>query len=193
MLAALVLAAAASLPPIAIRVGAPATMPRHVVSRVLDEASTIWHESGVRLTWRAAVDGEPALQIIIDDDPGPAAGGAVAVGWIRFDGGTPRPEIHLSRANVISGLASVRGPRGMWKAGDAFGDDDIIATALGRALAHEVGHYLLGSRVHGRGLMAAEWTAEELFGADRPMFRLSAADRAAVVDRLSREAILAQR
>jgi hypothetical protein len=34
---------------------------------------------------------------------------------------------------------------------------------LGRALAHEVGHLLLGSAAHGsRGLMRAQWTLEEL-------------------------------
>src|SRR5262245_20642118 len=186
MLAVLALAAAASLPPIAIRVEAPA-IPRYMITRVLDEASTIWRESGVRIAWRTSAEGERALRIVIDDDPGPAASGALAVGWVNFERGAPLPEIHLSRANVIEGLMRTSAARG------AFGDADTIACALGRALAHELGHYLLGSAVHGSGLMAAEWTVRDLYGTERPLLHLTAADRRAVIERLSDAPLVAYR
>ncbi len=40
-----------------------------------------------------------------------------------------------------------------------------LPTLLGRAIAHEIGHLLLGSGVHPRmGLMRAQWSNEELRG-----------------------------
>ena len=38
------------------------------------------------------------------------------------------------------------------------------ATLLGRAIAHEIGHLLLGSRTSARGLMRALWSQDELRG-----------------------------
>ncbi|HET9268537.1 MAG TPA: hypothetical protein VFO31_10250, partial [Vicinamibacterales bacterium] len=59
--------------------------------------------------------------------------------------------------------------------------DRDLARALGRVLAHEIGHVLLAARGHGRsGLMRATFRAEELAGRDRRPFRLTCSD----VDRL---------
>jgi hypothetical protein len=58
---------------------------------------------------------------------------------------------------------------------------------LGRALAHEVGHLLLGTSAHrGRGLMRAQWTLEEL---RRPIdvdWRFSGSDALAMQAGLTR-------
>ena len=43
----------------------------------------------------------------------------------------------------------------------------LLARAMGRALAHEMGHYLLASKEHTKnGLMQAHRTATEFFGPD---------------------------
>ena len=60
------------------------------------------------------------------------------------------------------------------------GHEILIARALGRALSHELGHYLLKSRVHTpHGLMRATWPSDELLSNDRRGFELTAEQRAA--------------
>ena len=58
---------------------------------------------------------------------------------------------------------------------------------LGRALAHEVGHLLLGSAAHGsHGLMRAQWTLEELRRRIDADWLFSGADAAAMQAGLKR-------
>jgi len=52
-----------------------------------------------------------------------------------------------------------------------------VGRALGRVIAHEIGHYLLGSRGHSsNGLMRAVQPSGELFGQSGAGFLLSRAD-----------------
>ena len=72
--------------------------------------------------------------------------------------------------------------------------ETLLARAMGRALAHEIGHYLLGSKVHtGRGLMRAMHSASDFFGADRASFALDAAQRQAVAARLRQGPLVVSR
>jgi Zn-dependent peptidase ImmA (M78 family) len=65
---------------------------------------------------------------------------------------------------------------------------------MGRALAHELGHYLLASKAHTeRGLMKAIMTASELFMPDARAFRLEPAQRRSVAARLRGEPLVASR
>jgi hypothetical protein len=60
-----------------------------------------------------------------------------------------------------------------------------VARALGRAAAHELGHYLLASREHARrGLMRARFNADELVSDYGAAFRLEDSDRQALAIRL---------
>ena len=53
----------------------------------------------------------------------------------------------------------------------------VVGRALGRVIAHEIGHYLLGSRGHSsHGLMRAVQPFHELFGQSGAGFLLSPAD-----------------
>jgi hypothetical protein len=64
----------------------------------------------------------------------------------------------------------------------------LLGRAMGRALAHEIGHYLLASKLHtARGLMQATHSASAFFGYPRSGFAVDAAQRQAVVDRLRHE------
>ena len=57
-------------------------------------------------------------------------------------------------------LATVYVTRVAWLANEASSD---MRALLGRTMAHEIGHLLLGSNHHGRrGLMRARWSREEL-------------------------------
>ena len=69
-----------------------------------------------------------------------------------------------------------------------------LARAMGRALAHELGHYLLASKAHTqRGLMKPVMTAVELFMPDASVFRIDPAQRRAVAARLRGDAMVASR
>ncbi len=100
-----------------------------------------------------------------------------ALSWIPFTPNGPAPSIHLSRANVE---ALIRGATGV---GDAtvIGHEILVGRALGRALSHELGHYLLKSKLHTpHGLMRATWRSDELLAIDRRGFELDAEQRITV-------------
>jgi hypothetical protein len=70
----------------------------------------------------------------------------------------------------------------------------LLARAMGRALAHELAHYLLASKVHTkRGLLKASRTAGELFAAERNGFRIDVWQRQAIAARLTGEQPVAAR
>ena len=65
---------------------------------------------------------------------------------------------------------------------------------MGRALAHELGHYLLASKVHTeRGLLKASRTAAELFGTTRGGFQLDPSQRRQIAARMRGESFVASR
>jgi hypothetical protein len=57
---------------------------------------------------------------------------------------------------------------------------------LGRAIAHELGHLLLGTSTHGVGLMREVWSHDELIGARRDDWLLTPLDAAIIRERLVR-------
>ena len=183
MLAALALAAVTALPTISVTVQPSPNVSRSLVALVLEEAGAIWRDVGVRVVVRD----EPApgvVRVIIDDSIATSSDAGLAIGWVIFDDDEPRPEIRLSYANAVAGLTRAC-PAGtlskMWKSQI----DELVAVALGRVLAHELGHYLLGSAAHTNdGLMHADWSPNEMFGADRPRFRLDATQRATIAPKL---------
>ena len=57
---------------------------------------------------------------------------------------------------------------------------------LGRAIAHELAHLLLGTSTHGIGLMREVWSYDELLGARRGDWLLTPLDAAIIRERLVR-------
>ena len=199
MLAAIALAAV--LPTISISVHASPDVSPRLVRWTFEEADAIWSDAGVRIRWTLEAEAVPAapdpgdrLRVVIDHDRGMNLGADVAVGWVTFEGDQPRPEIHLSYTNAVNGLERIA-PRTMMHLLSQMRVDELVATALGRALAHELGHYLLELKDHTRDndLMHASWTADELFGPARPRFHLNAAQRQAISSKLSPAAQVTKR
>ena len=58
-------------------------------------------------------------------------------------------------------------------------------TLLGRAIAHELGHLLLGTSTHGAGLMRETWSHGELQGRRRSDWHLDPLDASTIRDRLA--------
>ena len=147
-----------------------------IEASAIEEATRIWAEHGVAINTLKArrCRREDAVRLTVTFAAGPdrrlASG---ALGSIRFTDGVPEPAITMYPDAVAAIVASTR-----------FGDDRfshvvfheyMLGRVLGRALAHEVGHFLLRSRMHSAaGLMRASHPALDLVAPDRRQFGLSA-------------------
>jgi hypothetical protein len=175
-------AADASVRPIEVAVVAPRDVTDSMVQSICTEAEAIWASAGMALAWtRDASKGEMhrlAIEVTVDDRQAPV-GRDGALGWLTFTGDQPDRVIHLSRASA-EGL--LRDSPGLIDA-TISSHEAFIARALGRALAHELGHYLLRSKAHTpHGLMRAAWTSNQTFDLRRDGFGLTAQERATAAD-----------
>jgi hypothetical protein len=144
------------------------------------EVNAIWWDSNLRLVWRTADVSEPLpampesedwLRVLVLARQTTGAGdtSTFAVGeLLRSDGARP-----LAIASIIAARRvvddSIRakpldGPRDY---------DRRLGVVLGRAVAHEIGHYLLGTSTHANeGLMRARIHAREFANVRSRSFRL---------------------
>jgi hypothetical protein len=196
------------IPPIIVAVIAPAGMPSRLVTAVLAETDAIWRPNGVSFVWRrtpaaaktsSPVEASPyvpsTLRLTIGEERGAGRDGRLPLGWIVFDDVTlPQQEIYLSHANAIAMMDNAVGVVGIVDQMPTIQRETLLARAMGRALAHELGHYLLASKAHtGHGLMKAVLTAVELFQPGASGFRIEPAQRRAVAARLRGESMVASR
>ena len=131
---------------------------------MIDEASMIWRQHGVEIRWLPPAAVRPIasnrLRVLIvqkrlsvDSTAEPVAIGEL----VQPATGHPVALISIEGAQQL--MSSVRG-----RAGYALiaVDERRLSMVLGRALAHEIGHYLLGTRTHARkGLMRPNFNALE--------------------------------
>jgi hypothetical protein len=139
------------------------------------EVSTIWAAVGLRVAWvrRDVVDGASAariqLSIVIrrtlvpSRTLTPAAEHRTPLGWVSFDAdGRPANQLEISLAAVMASVASASYagvgvpmlPRSARQA--------LVGRALGRVIAHELGHWLFGRAHAGHGLMRQGLSGHEL-------------------------------
>jgi len=171
-------ASEASLAPVRLTVVAETTVTRSFIAETLAEAGAIWREAGIRIEWQraaAASDLPDDLIVTLERVGSSPADGVAPLGWIRFaDADSPEPHIHLSLANVEQLMDRTAG---LHDKPDVM-RDVLLSRALGRALAHELGHYLLRSRAHAeRGLMRATRPSSDFFAPERNRFALLPDDR----------------
>jgi len=197
----------ATIPPMIVNVSiAAADVSPDLIKRALAETASLWRSSGVTFVWQRAprvaaassVAGPylpNAMHLIIGNDRGVGRDGKRPLGWILFDAvDAPQQEIYLSYANAMTMMEEARGVVGLAAEMPRAQREILVARAMGRALAHELGHYLLASKQHTpQGLMKAVLTATELFTTDTSALRLEAAQRSAVVARLSGRPAVASR
>ena len=196
-------------PPVVVNVFAEPGMSATLVSRLLAEASAIWRVSGFEFVWQHVArdpvryerlketgPSRPStLRIVIGDQRRPLRGDKWPLGWIVFDNEhEPQPEISLSYANAKSLMESARGVVGVISQMPASQREVLLARAMGRALAHELGHYLLASKVHTlRGLLKANRSASELFAIASTGFQLDPSQRQQIAARMRGESFVASR
>ena len=175
---------------IPIAVIAPADITDSLVDRVFAEVEAIWRPTGIAFEWHRVtptdVPRAEHLDVAIEEREDDSLVPSNALGWIAFTADRPGSYIHLSRERaeaLIVGTSNLRDDT-------SFGHELLIGRALGRALSHELGHYLLQSKAHTqRGLMRANWPSEEIFSINRYGFELSAEQSEAAVSGVQKNAL----
>jgi hypothetical protein len=143
------------IPLIDIRLTASQDLPAEVTAHLIAEAGAIWQQAGVRLRWPSASRDEAAdaaLRVLVMQRVGATipSGHTWPVGELLTDqAGTSFAVVSTGAARrVVAAAGHTRDPQALL--------DRRLGVVLGRAVAHEVGHYLLATRGHARsGLMRA--------------------------------------
>jgi hypothetical protein len=179
------------VPPMTVNVYAARGVSPHLVTETLTEAGAVWNDVGITLAWRVVADSEPqytaAPHVVIADETVQGAGKTeTPIGWVRFKHpADPDQEIHISRRN---GMKLLQSYSGLGRPVDHMPPaevDSMLGRVLGRALAHELGHYLLRSATHTtQGLMRGNHTIREFVALGRRGFEVAAAQRSAVAARI---------
>ena len=148
---------------------------------VLEEATAIWAAYDVEIHEATADDaarGDGAVKLAVAVADRPARNvNADALGSIYFVDSVPTAAIMLYPNTIVSMLPAslLLGP-GVHER-SPFSNDRILGRVMGRALAHEIGHYLLRSRYHSAdGLMRASPQMLELVDQQRRGFTLGSHD-----------------
>jgi len=163
-----------------------------LVGHVVDETNAIWTPVGVTVVPRRPADPPPALEIVIGRERGRTTTAEPPLGWIEFDDGQPQPRLYLSYANAVTLFDASRGIVGPSSRMPMLERETYLGRALGRALAHEIGHYLLAARTHtADGLMKASFSAVEFFLPESRHFTLTGAQRALALARVGQAPLVA--
>ena len=150
-------------------------MPAAEQTVALRAAAGVLAAAGIDVTWLpCGSDAAAAHAASCDTPPGR---GVLSVRFVRLPG-TPsaRGELRLGYSLVDTGigegsLATMYVDRVQWLAAQAGADAAVL---LGFAVAHEIGHLLLGTNAHAAaGLMRAVWSRAQLQHAEIGDWRFS--------------------
>jgi len=171
---------------LSVDIGALAAMPPRQIQTMVREATALWEPYGVALDWvrpGAHVLGLPAghdvLTIIRDHAPGqlanaPFGNRPLGIVWFLEGHDTPENTVTLSIDAIHRTVDDAQWANRRvadWPPGVR---DELLGRALGRVVAHEIGHYLLVWRAHTPdGLMRAAFPGGILIRPGRGSFALS--------------------
>lgn len=153
---------------------------------VVEEVRTIWKDARVDVVSGPRAASRPdeatvSLQFLTVPPPVNQLGHPV-LAWITFaanPGSTPVLFVSVPAIETMVGSAEALGMAVAKLTRDV--SDRLLARALGRVAAHELGHYLLQNAGHQRrGLMRPTYSANELVGDWLEPFRLPNAPRPAL-------------
>jgi hypothetical protein len=183
------LAAGPEAPPqrsLHVNLAASQELPSVITGALVAEANAIWWTCNLRLVWRTAdvsdplpamPDSEDWLRVLVLARQVPESGKALtfAVGeLVRHEGARPLAIASLTAARRVVD-ESLRSSA----LEDPHDYDRRLGVVLGRAVAHEIGHYLLRTSTHATdGLMRARIDAREFADVRSQSFRLDPAARA---------------
>ena len=158
--------------------------PAAIVESMKNEATAIWGPYGVWFRWEATPSlaqcawTQASFDVLLNRSPQPGWSTKQILGSTHLAlRAIDHVPIHIDReaTEELLGSASV-GQLARLLGRTSFGPEDI-GRALGRVLAHEVGHVLLAVRDHQpRGLMRPTFGAEDLLEPQRRFYTLSSAE-----------------
>lgn len=186
-------------PVLRVRIVIEPGLPQDLRAEVEATVSAVWRREGLSLIWlpeapAGAADPTTNFWLRISsrllgdprqDEP--------VLGLVRFAGDIPRPEVLVSFEAVREWMRGERARRfrvlffGMSQLNSLeFGGFDVLARrAVAYVAAHEIGHFVLGTKSHDRsGLMQRDLVARSLTRRESPDFALSAESRRRLTDRL---------
>jgi hypothetical protein len=152
-----------------------------LASAAAAEASAVWRQSGLEIEWSIGdrpgwTPEAPMLYVLFSPRCTGETANALPLASIDFINGEPLHRIIVCRDEVD--LVAAKATPG-WSTLPAQARDDIVARVMGRAVAHEIGHYLFGRAHTARGLMRARHSAAEFCAADLTPFAISPPTRVA--------------
>ena len=165
------------------------TPSRALIESMTREASTIWQPYGVRIQWSTegqsvapnsadcAARHGPFAAFIVRRSARSTSGNAVLGNTWLTPGAIDHAPIYIDQSateRVLESLASEDLAR---LVGHQFIAPSDVGRALGRVLAHEIGHVILAARFHEtRGLMRPVFLATDLVTYNRQSYGLSDAE-----------------
>ena len=160
-----------------------------IVRDTLKEVRAVWHayldiDLAAAPGLGAPITDDVLTLVISDRRPGEAV--IDSLGWIDFVDGEPSRTINVSRrAAAALGGRTVLADRPLGELPTAI-RNQFVARALGRAAAHEIGHYLLASKAHeATGLMRAQFATGELMERSPRNFQLTPTELGRLEERFS--------
>jgi hypothetical protein len=148
---------------------------------LMSESLRPWRAVGVAVEWGDALPAvaprpghdDDVYVILVPDDGAPATR-KQPMAAIRFVAGRPTTHVAVHAGYVQRRLAELRVDDRRLADLPRRQRDHALGRVLGRAVAHEVGHYLLGSAAHTRtGLMRASHRIEHLAGGGDARFAVT--------------------
>jgi hypothetical protein len=162
-----------------------ASVPERARTALIVEATRIWRRHGLELSWprdgaTPALTGVPLRALVTRGPTGPVRDNVYAVGrLLRPLHAAPLALISLDRARAI--VAQTR--HGATPFATIL-DQHVLGVVLGRALAHEIGHYVLDTATHSlTGLMRARFDPAEFADARDGVFVLDRGAAALLAER----------
>jgi hypothetical protein len=152
--------------------------PAEAIEAAMREATAIWAPAGVRVTFTfpptpfSVTDGRTVLVMIRRGLVAQPAARRVAnakgkvrrpLGWLTFDGeGRPGKLMEVSLEATTALVQRGTFMDKPMKALPRVAQEDFLGRGLGRVIAHELGHWLLGRGHTERGLMRASFGTQDL-------------------------------
>jgi hypothetical protein len=159
---------------------------RRMLTEIVRGASDIWRpyaDISFNLT-EEVTPSSRGLRLLISDRTSTISDSA-SLGWIEFIDGRPSDHITVSTGAAMALLRASR-----WNGLPKTVQHTFLVRAMSRAIAHELGHYLLASREHvAHGLMRGQLTADDIMQPRRSSYQLERAQ----VQRLQQGALVARR
>ena len=171
---------------VVVRTEGALTVDRGRLTEIVRTARDIWRPyADVAFDLTSPETASPGmLQLLITDRVSPVSEGA-SLGWIEFVDGRPSNVINVSTTAATALLKASR-----WGGLPKNAQRIFFERAMARAIAHELGHYLLASRQHTmRGLMRGQLTPDDIMQPHRASLRLDRAE----VEKLRSSTLYARR